>query len=60
MIEHAFSLQKLAPSVTASRMEYETSLEHHALLNSNRTDIASMKSYQVNIEWNHNTCEVRF
>ncbi|CAO3665374.1 unnamed protein product [Umbelopsis ramanniana] len=39
-------LEKLAPSVTASRTEYEASLEHHALVNNNRTDIASMKAYQ--------------
>ena len=51
LTEHSSSPQKLAPSVTASRTEYETSLEHHALVNNNRTDIASMKAYQVNIEW---------
>ncbi|KAG2176796.1 hypothetical protein INT44_007460 [Umbelopsis vinacea] len=39
-------LKKLAPSVTASRTEYEASLDHYESVNSNRTDIASMKTYQ--------------
>lgn len=50
LTKHLPSPQKLAPSVSASRTEYENSLEHHALVNNNRTDIASMKAYQVNIE----------